>query len=402
MLTLVYESIYLSVIWNIKKVGAMIYLYRDKKYDFLRYPKTRNRSLRAWSAIDEYMIKYLDDQALDNPTIMLYNDRFGVLQALLNSYAPYNVCAFKSQEKAITKNLEINRLSLENRNFIHPLSDEFPHPDVALIKIPKTLELFDFYLYHLSQQIKDSTTVIGGFMTRHFSPQILKIAEKYFEEVKQSRAWKKSRLLFLRNPKEIDDKSFVSEFKINEAIIRHYPGVFSANKIDAATDFLLSHIDLTPRDRKILDLGCGNGIISLLLSQENKKAEFHLIDDYYLAIESAKLNLKGDQFHFYYDDNLKKFDNRSFDLVVSNPPFHFDHENNIEVSLELFQHVERILKNEGHFKLVANKHLNYFTHLEKYFDEVLTIRETDKYVLYDCIKRMSIEDEQTDDVQFNI
>ena len=43
----------------------------------------------------------------------------------------------------------------------------------------------------------------------------------------------------------------------------------------------------------------------------------------------------------------------------------FEFENNIEVSIELFKEVYRCLKMGGRFVLVANKHLNYKTHLQK-------------------------------------
>ncbi|MBT3407630.1 methyltransferase, partial [Candidatus Woesearchaeota archaeon] len=71
----------------------------------------------------------------------------------------------------------------------------------------------------------------------------------------------------------------------------------------------------------------------------NLKSLVKLIDDFYLAIESAKLNLKGEDVYFHYNDTLKEIEENSIDLVVSNPPFHFEYETNIEISLNLFKDV---------------------------------------------------------------
>ena len=80
------------------------------------------------------------------------------------------------------------------------------------------------------------------------------------------------------------------------------------------------------------------------------------------------------------------FEQDYFDVVISNPPFHFEHENNIEVSLSLFQQVFNKLKPNGRFQLVANSHLNYRTHLLKIFPEVISTAENEKFVVYECIK----------------
>jgi 16S rRNA G1207 methylase RsmC len=113
------------------------------------------------------------------------------------------------------------------------------------------------------------------------------------------------------------------------------------------------------------------------------------------------MNLQGDDFHFHYNDDLKIFDNRQFDYIVSNPPFHFEHENNIEVSLDLFHQSARILKNNAHFQIVANKHLNYLTHLEKYFTQVDITAENEKYIIYECWK-IEQEEDPSEDQNFNV
>ncbi|MEO1448281.1 MAG: methyltransferase, partial [Bacteroidota bacterium] len=108
--------------------------------------------------------------------------------------------------------------------------------------------------------------------------------------------------------------------------------------------------------------------------------------DAFLAIASAKLNLEGEQVHFHQTDSLGDFTDASLDLVVSNPPFHLGYENNIEVSLRLFEEVSRVLRPGGSFQLVANRHLNYGTHLEPLFKQVKLMAEDKRFVVWGCLR----------------
>ena len=380
----------------------MIFLHNHKKYKFQRYPKTRNKSLRSWNAGDEYILRQLEDVKLDDKHLLSYHDRFGFFNCVLNDVNLTTVSVFKSQEKAIVKNLEINQLPTDNLNFINPFKKPGRKADLALVKVPKSIHLFEFYLQHLSKHLKKNGKVFCGFMTRHFTKQLLEIAEEYFESVEQTKAWKKSRLLILKQPRPTPQKDLIRTIKLdNDKELQQYPGVFSSNSIDPATQFLIDNLNLQVKDKTILDLGCGNGVLTHALSDIKSNGEYHLIDDFFLAVESAKMNLQGDNFHFHYNDDLKIFDNRQFDYIVSNPPFHFEHENNIEVSLDLFHQSARILKNNAHFQIVANKHLNYLTHLEKYFTQVDITAENEKYIIYECWK-IEQEEDPSEDQNFNI
>ena len=77
--------------------------------------------------------------------------------------------------------------------------------------------------------------------------------------------------------------------------------------------------------------------------------------------------------------------NKKFDLIISNPPFHFEHETNIEVALNLFKEVKRCLKKGGSFQLVTSNHLNSKTHLNKLFHKVNIIAQNEKFVVYHCV-----------------
>jgi 23S rRNA (guanine1835-N2)-methyltransferase len=359
----------------------------NKTYQISRYPVSKNKSLQPWSAADEHVLKYLNQKELVDKNIILYNDRFGFLTCLLNQYNPWTVISYKSQEKASLKNLAANELTILDSQFIDPLSTIKIVIDIGIIKIPKSLELFRLYLYQISQNANNNTQVMCSFMTRHFSPLMLEIASEFYNVTEQSTAWKKSRLLLLKKPKVAKKISLTNRINVKGGLeLKQYFGVFSAKHIDYGSQFFIEHLVLPTDNQRILDLGSGNGILAAGIRSKNPNCALHLLDDSYLAVESSKLNLSKENTLFHYDDNLSKFQNNYFNYIICNPPFHFEYEINIDISINLFKEVHRCLMQNGHFQLVANLHLNYKTHLYKIFSTVKTIAQNDKYIIFDCTK----------------
>ena len=356
--------------------------FNSKEYQLERYPVTTDKALRAWSNAELLVLDYIKD--IKTANIHLYNDRFGVFNTLLSDVRLTTVWTYASQQKAIANNLKLNKFSLDV-NYKEPL-DDIDKVELALLKVPKSLELFELFLKQIHKASDNKTIVVCGFMTKYFSVSFLKIAELYFEEVEQSKAWKKARLLILKNPKKLtEEKELINKIDWNEEILQQYYGVFSGGKLDVGTRFLLDNLKVHPSELKVLDVASGNGIIAFEIASQNTESEITLVDDFNLAIASSQLNLKGKEARFVCADDLSDLEKESFDLIVSNPPFHFEHENNIEVTLSLFKDVKSCLKPDGRFVLVANKHLNYKTHLEKLFNAVEIMADNKKFVVYECM-----------------
>jgi len=367
-----------------------------KVLNITRYPHTQNRSLRAWSAADEYILKRLENSAQKSKTAIISNDTFGFLTCHLQNYDPFIVIERQSQKRSIEKNLSQNGLKPDSIKWLSPLQPLPDKADLGIISIPKSMELFRLYLRQIHSGLKENGEVICSFMTRHFTPQMLSVAGEFFEETDQSLAWKKARLLTLKKRKEIEETELLNRipftFKKGETeVVKQYPGVFSSDHIDYATQFLMEHLELNENENCVLDLASGNGVIARAMQLEKPGIELHLMDDSILAVESSKLNLRPENTHFHWNDSLEEIGDLKFDLVVSNPPFHFEHEVNTEVAVDLFREVAGSLKPGGRFVCVANQHLGYRTHLKKFFTTFEIVTQNDKYVVYQCTNQTVLE-----------
>lgn len=179
----------------------------NNHFTIKRYPPTTNKSLQAWNAGDEYILQKLSGLELSGKNIAIYNDRFGYLSCHLHAHQPKIIVHRKSQEKSIKMNLDDNQLNINTDQWLTPFSDREISSDICLLQIPKSLDLFRYFLHQISRSLSDDGMVICSFMTKYFTPALLDIAEDYFEEVEQSLAQKKSRLLTLRKKKPVVNKS---------------------------------------------------------------------------------------------------------------------------------------------------------------------------------------------------
>lgn len=357
-----------------------------------RVPESTNQSLRAWSAADELLIAFHEEKKPEQT--LIYNDSFGYLSCHIAPAPTVVISDLKSQEKAIIENLDTNSLDKANLKFSTLLEESDFKANIGLMKIPKSLELFEMILSHFTKNADPEATLACGFMTRNFTRQYIEIANEYFENVEQSLSKKKARILILSGFKKTEEKSFLNTIPQEKEEIQQYYGVFSAKKIDYATQFLIENLEPPEEVETVLDLACGNGILAKEVAKEFPEAEYHLIDDSMLAIESAKLNVKGDNFNFYHNNNLEDLHSNTMDYVVCNPPFHVEYEIDISLPLRLFRAVEKKLKREGKFQLVANTHLNYKPHLEKIFKMVKVVHDNDKFIVYSCFNAYPDKDKR--------
>lgn len=125
-----------------------------------------------------------------------------------------------------------------------------------------------------------------------------------------------------------NDKSIKSErrnikfyFRDKEYNLISDNGVFSKDRFDYGTRVLLESIDIDIMSGKVLDLGCGIGVVGVILKTINKNIDIDMVDINERATKLAKENLtlnNVDNKVFISDvyDNVKC----KYDYIITNPP----------------------------------------------------------------------------------
>lgn len=99
-------------------------------------------------------------------------------------------------------------------------------------------------------------------------------------------------------------------------------GVFSKNHVDSATELLVKTI-YNEVNGKILDVGCGYGVIGITLATNNKVTEVTMIDVNHRALELAKRNSlrnKVEEKTKVLESNGFEQIKEKYDAIVTNPP----------------------------------------------------------------------------------
>lgn len=98
-------------------------------------------------------------------------------------------------------------------------------------------------------------------------------------------------------------------------------GVFSKDKFDYGTRVLLENIDIHSLCGKVLDLGCGTGVVGLILGTLNKNISIDMVDVNERAIELAKENIKINNLdnNIFVSDVYSNVDDK-YDVIITNPP----------------------------------------------------------------------------------
>lgn len=163
------------------------------------------------------------------------------------------------------------------------------------------------------------------------------------------------------------------------------PGVFSHGRLDEGSELLLEETASLPRG-KILDFGCGAGVLATALARRNPEARFELVDVDALALYCAQetLRLNAVDAEVYASDGLSEVHGR-YAAVVSNPPFHTGIRHDTSIAEGFFNQVTRNLLPRGELRIVANGFLRYPPLIESHIGPCQVLRENNRFKVYSAV-----------------
>jgi 16S rRNA (guanine1207-N2)-methyltransferase len=138
------------------------------------------------------------------------------------------------------------------------------------------------------------------------------------------------------------------------------PGVFSYDRIDQGTALLLQQLGEC-EGLRVLDAGCGYGPLGLAAARLGA-SRVDLLDVSLPAVAAARENsarLGLPQATAEASDALEAAAGRSYDLIISNPPFHAGKAVDTTMAAAFIAQARALLAPGGRLLLVANQFLPY-------------------------------------------
>ena len=119
------------------------------------------------------------------------------------------------------------------------------------------------------------------------------------------------------------DKHYVTyTYKGNVLKYSSDNGVFSKDRVDFGTNVLLNALPDIENGKRVIDVGCGYGVIGIAIAKSNPTLDVLMVDVNERAIDLVKENI-----HINKCDNAKvllsslfKNVEGTFDYIISNPP----------------------------------------------------------------------------------
>jgi 16S rRNA G1207 methylase RsmC len=157
------------------------------------------------------------------------------------------------------------------------------------------------------------------------------------------------------------------------------PGVFSHRRVDPGARHLLNYMELHEGDR-VLDLGCGSGVVTLGAAASSPQVHVHALDTNARAVECTRQgaeanDLRNISVELTSADDLEM--SEPCQLVLANPPYF----SGTRIVRAFFDAARRCLAPGGRILLVTKLPRWYAEHMGEWFEDVRA-EEVKTYYLF--------------------
>ncbi|MQY05866.1 Ribosomal RNA large subunit methyltransferase G [Actinomadura sp. RB68] len=368
------------------------------EYGLARFPEDERNGLRAWDAADEYLLRHLADEAVDlaGPLVVV-GDRWGALATALARHRPVQISDSFLGQAATRANLARN-----GGGEVRLLTTRDAPPErigVLLVRVPKSLALLEDQLRRLAPGVHEGTVVVGTGMVKEIHTSTLRLFEEILGPTRTSLAVKKARLIFCTpdpaiprapSPWPLTYRLPDGAGAVSGRPVVNHAGVFCADRLDIGTRFLLQHLPEQGDFRRIVDLGCGNGVVGTAAALAHPDAELLFLDESFQAVASAEATYRanaGGRAVFRAGDGMAGVPAGSVDLVLNNPPFHSHQATTDATAWRMFTGARDALAPGGELWVVGNRHLGHHVRLRRIFGGCTTVAANPKFVVLRAVRR---------------
>lgn len=172
--------------------------------------------------------------------------------------------------------------------------------------------------------------------------------------------------------------------------VTSFPGVFSHGQLDAGTNFLLQTLN-QPHGKRVLDFGCGSGVIGAMINLQWPGTKVDLVDSNAFALTATHQTFTDNGLpvdHIYPSDIFSDVQD-TYDWILSNPPFHKGVKTNYQIATTFIKEAASRLRPGGTFQVVVNRFLKYQSLIEEYIGTCRILADNRQYCVYQAIRTVA-------------
>lgn len=261
--------------------------------------------------------------------------------------------------------------------------------DAAVVFLPKSKGELDLVLAYITPMLTKGADLYlvgekkGGIASASKKLNGYGSNNSKLDSAKHCQLWHVS-LGVDTKPFNLEDWLEVSSLSFNDVSLKiaAIPGVFSFAELDEGTALLMEHM-FTRLEGRILDFGCGCGVLGAYTKKLNPDIQLEMVDINLLALLCAEKtlamnNLEG---RVYPSDGWDSIEGR-VNGVVTNPPFHSGIATEYQTTEYFIHKAKDKMAKFAPFLLVANSFLKYAAIIEKTFGRCDVLAENRKFRVY--------------------
>nr|WP_107911559.1 methyltransferase [Streptomyces chartreusis] len=366
-----------------------------------RFPEDPRERLRAWDASDEYLLRHLAEREIPlSGTVVVVGDRWGALVTALAAHRPAQITDSYLTQEATRANLARHGVEPGTVRLLTTQDAPPDRVDVLLVRVPKSLALLEDQLQRLAPAVHEGTVVVGTGMVKEIHTSTLQLFERILGPTRTSLAERKARLIFCTPEPSLECAANPWPYAytlpdgigaVSQGRVVNHAGVFCADRLDIGTRFFLGHLPDSKGAQRVVDLGCGNGIVGTAVGLANPEAEVLFVDESFQAVASAEATYRANgvpgHAEFRVGDGMAGVPAGTVDLVLNNPPFHSHQATTDATAWRMFTGAKRALRPGGELWVIGNRHLGYHVKLRRLFGNSELVAGDPKFVVLRAVKR---------------
>ena len=320
---------------------------------------------------------------LDRPTVVL-DDETGALSVGLPDVRG-TWCDSLRDRRTVLEQAGTAGRTLRVADWLEP--ELFTDARLVVARLPKGLAALDELAEAVAAHAPSDVTLLAAGRVRHMSRGMNDVLDRHFGAVRGTLGRHKARGLVAGDPRPAPISYPRSERHEDlDLVLCAHGAAFAGTSVDVGTRFLLSATDRLPATaRRVVDLGCGSGVLAVAAARALPQAEVLALDVSAAAVRSAAAtaaaNGMADRVLARQADGLEGIDPGSLDLVLCNPPFHRGTALDAGTAPELFAQAGSRLRPGGELWVVWNSHLPYLPILRRRVGSTTVVAQNPRFTL---------------------